>query len=89
MLVPEALHRLGHSVLETKLCVEPRRPREPRWRGRRAVEPGGDAVVGELRVIQHDGAVHIGLRGRPVGRDGHLDHDRQTRLTLAERRQVR
>jgi len=72
----------------TRSCVRAagraRHGREAQGRWRRAVEPCGDAVVGELRPIQHDGAVDVGFRDGPIGSDLHLDHDRQAWLVLDE-----
>ena len=52
------------------------------------VEPGGDGVVGQLRLVPHERTVHIRGRHRPVGADRHLDDDREPIPRLAEGRQV-
>ena len=56
---------------------------------RLAVEPRGDAVVGELGVIAHDRAVDRRSRvTAPSVVDRHLDDDRQPVLVRIERREV-
>ncbi len=87
-LVPQPLHRLRGSVLDAELLLEPGHRRQRRRRGRRAVEPGGDAVVGELRAIQDERAIDVRALHRAVGADRHLDDDGQALLTLAEGGQV-
>ena len=52
------------------------------------VEPGGDGVVGELRLVPDERAVDVRCRHRPVGSDRHLDDDREPVVPLAKGRKV-
>ena len=87
-LVPQGPHGLSRPILDPELLVETRDRGQPRRRGSRPVEPGGDPVVGELRLVPHDRAVHVGGDDRPSRVDHHLDDERQARLILSERREI-
>ena len=68
VLVPERLELLRRRVLQPQVGLEPR-DRGDRLRHRPvAVEPGRDAVVGELGVVADQGLVDVGTapRSRPV-----------------------
>ena len=62
VLVTPPAECLSDAVLHSQLLVHPPHGRR-RWRQRsRPSQPGADGVVGELRVIPDDGAVHLRAR---------------------------
>ena len=75
--VAVALEPLGHLVLEPELLLEAPAPREGGGRRRLPVQPGRHRVVGELGPVADQRPVDLRVAHRPVGADGHLDHDRQ------------
>ncbi len=88
VLMPQVLHRLRDPILDPELLVNSRDRRQP-WRcGPGSVEPGGDAVVGELGVIDHHRLIDVRFAHGTVGIDRHLDDDGQPLLTCGERREV-
>jgi hypothetical protein len=87
-LMPPRVERARGAILHLDLLVEPGHSGEPRRRGRGAVEPRGDAVVGQLRLIEDTRAIHVRLRHLALGVDGHLDHDGEPILVLVQRREI-
>jgi len=71
------------------LLLEPGNRGQPRRRGRRAVQPRGNAVVGKLRLIAHNRPIDLGLGWGPIGADPQLDDKGQAHLALPQGCQVR
>ncbi len=88
VLMAQLLHRLRDPILSTELLVNSRHRRQSRRRGPGPVEPGGDAVVGELGMIDHNRRIDVRFAHRAVKIGCHLDHDGQPLLTFGERREV-
>ena len=84
MPLPKGLHGLRRTVLRAELLVEPSHGHDSRWRACCALEPGRDAVVGQLGVIADHGAIDLGLGDRAVGTHHHLDDHRKPILVLAQ-----
>ena len=85
VLMAGGLHGLGHPVLGADLLVEPTHGLQPPRRQRRAVEPGRHRVVGQLRAVEHVGAVDLGSARRAVRAHYHVHYDGQALLVLVER----
>ena len=73
LLVPHALEPLRGTVLDTQLLVHAAHCGDGRRRRPLAIEPGRDAVVGELGSIHHHGAVDVGGTDAAIGRNRELD----------------
>ena len=87
--MPEAPHRLRDPILDSQLLVEAGDGANTRRGRRRPVQPRGHGVVRELRAVEHDGAVDLGVLHLAAGTDDHLGDDRQTLLPFAQRREDR
>ena len=71
--------------MQADLRLQPRHGGELRQGWGAAVEPGGHTAVGQLGVVQHYGAVHVGCSHGAVGVHLHVHHHGQSFLPLVQR----
>ena len=88
LLVSSCLEPLRDLVLEAELRIEAGDGLDPLRRGRLPCKPGGDAVIGQLRVVADQGPKEGRTENRPILRNHHLHDDREAVLPFAERRQI-
>ena len=88
LLMSSYLEPLRNLVLEAELRVETGNSRDPLRRGRLPCEPGGDAVIGEPRVIVNQGPKEGRAENRSIFRNHHFHDDRKAVLPFTERRQI-
>ena len=86
MRVPHTSHCLRGAILDAQLLIEPLDRGQGGRLGSCALEPRGDAVVGELGPVEHHGPINIASGYHAVRGDRHVDDDRQPFLALAQRR---
>ena len=75
----------GDRILPPELRVEPRHARERGGRGPGSLEPRGDRVVGQLRLVANQRAVDVRLHDRAGVVDRHVADHRFAILVLVER----
>ena len=83
-VMAQRLHRLRDPILKPELRVEAGDRGDARRRRRRAVEPRGDGVVGELGVVDDARAIDVAARRCAVRPDRHIDDHREPLPALAE-----
>ena len=88
VLVAPAAEGLRHAVLQLQLHVHSRHGRRGSRQGTGACQPRADAVVGELRPVLDQRAVHVRCAQAAVGRDGELDDEGQAVLAGRKRREI-
>ena len=76
MNVPEILHALGGVVLQAEILSQSIHGSDRLRRGPVPLQPGGNAVIGELRMIADTRAVDVGILKRAVRARHHLNDDR-------------
>jgi hypothetical protein len=65
------------AILQLDIFGEPGDGAGSRRRGRGAVEPGGNTVIGELCAIVHRGLINIRSGQRTIRAKNHLNDDRE------------
>ena len=88
VVVAVRLQLLRQAVLELQVLRQPGNGGDRRRQRAVALEPRADRMVGELRVVVHEGAVDLRLAAHAVAADRDLHHHRETVHVRVERRQV-
>ena len=83
-----AAQLLGQRVLRAQLRLQAGHPRRLGGQIAPAFKPGGDAVIGQLGLVAHPGAVNRRAGQLAVGPENHFGHQRQPVLAGVERGEV-
>ena len=86
--MPETLHTLRGSVLQAQVLGQSIHGGDRLGLGPLPLQPGGDAVIGELRVTADTRPIDVGGLDRAIAGQYHLDDDGEALLVCIERREV-
>ena len=88
LLAPHPLQCLRHAVLDAQLLIHAADGSRAGGRRPPALEPGGDAVIGELGAVHDYRSIDDGGVHGAGGGDSHVDDEAQALLSLGERAEI-
>ena len=84
----EALHVLGHLILEEQVLRQAVQGSHRLGHGFRSLQPGGHSVVGQLGVVMHYRPVDVRVHQGAVRGNGHIHHHCKAVLFQVQRGEV-